>query len=224
MAPAVGREVSQLAPRSGAAPVVVLEVPAGQGIADVVAVRFDTGALRQRLDAMVDPICSPLRIRTLLALRTDRFMRVETLARKVHASPGGLARSTLRPLAENGLVELSGGRARSTGRWRPVDGHVTAVELKLSKWRSALRQADNIAFAADRSWVVLDSARARKAVAAADHFRAFGVGLAVVGPGSPLRVVVRPAGRRPERWLRALMAECAWQRAESDALAHLGVF
>ena len=154
----------------------------------------------------------------------DQSDPIAALARKVHASPGGLARSTLRPLAENGLVELSGGSARSTGRWRPVDGHVTAVELKLSKWRSALRQADNIAFAADRSWVVLDSARARKAVAAVDHFRAFGVGLAVVGPESPLRVVVRPAGRRPERWLRALMAECAWQRAESDALAHLGVF
>jgi len=223
MGPVVGREILRLVPRSDQAPVVVDEVPAGQGIADIVAVRFDTGALRRRLDAMVGPICSPLRVRTLLALRADRFMRIDTLARKVHASPSSLARSTLRPLAEGGLVELCGDGARSTGAWRPVDGHVTAVELKLSKWRGALRQADNVALGADRSWVVLDCARASHAVAAADQFRAFGVGLAVVGTDSPLKVVVRPSGGRPERWLRALMAECVWQRAESDALARLGV-
>jgi len=223
MGPVVGREILRLVPRSPQAPLVVDEVPAGQGIADVVAVRFDTGALRDRLDALVGPICSPLRVRTLLALRSDRLTRIATLARKVHASPTSLTRSTLRPLAEDGLVEVCGDCARSTGAWRPVDGHVTAIELKLSKWRDALRQADNIAIGADRSWVVLDAARASQAVAAADQFRAFGVGLAVVGAESPLRIVVRPSGRRPERWLRALMAECAWRRVEADALARLGV-
>jgi hypothetical protein len=221
MAAIVGQQIERLVPRSNRASLVVDEVPAGQGIADVVAVRLHAEAVRDRLQAGVGPVCSPLRIRILLALRTDRPMRMETLARKVHASPHSLARSTLRPLTDGGLIELAGGSARSTGVWRPVDAHVTAVELKLSKWRQALRQADNIAVGADRSWVVLDGARASRAVAAADYFRAFGVGLALVSSDSSLRVVVRPAGRRPQRWLRALMAECAWDRAEADVAASL---
>jgi type IV secretory pathway TrbD component len=105
-----------------------------------------------------------------------------------------------------------------------VDAHITAVELKLGNWRKALRQADNLAFGADRSWVVLDESRAAIAVAAADQFRAFGVGLAIVGPDTGLQIVARPAGRRPERWLRALVAESAWSLAESEVAASAAGF
>jgi hypothetical protein len=220
MTPFVTEQVPLLLPRRSTTALVVHEVPVGQGIADVVAVRFDCAAVRHRLDRGVGPISSPLRVRALLTLRPDRVMRVETLARKISASPRSLLRSTLTPLAELGLVELlNRSKARSTGAWRPVDAHVTAVELKLSNWRKALRQADNLAFGADRSWVVLDEGRAASAATQADQFRAFGVGLAVVGPDTGLRIVARPAGRRPERWLRALVAESAWSLAESEVAA-----
>lgn len=212
----VAAQVQRLLPRTGAAHLVLAEVPAAQGITDVVAVRFDASAVRHRLEAGVGPLCSPLRVRTLDLLRTDRGIRVATLARKVGSNPRALTRSTLRPLAETGLLEMSDGFVRATGAWRPVGAQLTAVELKLSKWRDALRQADNFALSADRTWVVLDEARSAAAVAAKGNFRDFGIGLALLGSDGRLRTVVRPRGRRPERWLRALMAERAWAAAEAD--------
>lgn len=215
----VASQVGRLMPRSEISHLVVPEVPAAVGIADLVAVRFDHSALKHRLASDVGPLCSPLRIRVLDLLRCDRSMRIGTLAHKVGSTPGALSRSTLRPLQELGVVELTGDAARATGRWRPVVAHVTAVELKLSKWRDALKQADNFALSADRSWVVLDQARARPAVAAVGYFRQFGVGLAVLGTDGSLRVVTPPTARRRHRWLRALIAERAWAVAETEAAA-----
>jgi hypothetical protein len=215
----VAADVQRLLPHRAAAHLVVGEVPAAQGIADVVAVRFDPDALRRRLDVGVGPLCSPLRVLTLSLLRVDRGMRVSTLARKVGSNPRALTRSTLRPLMELGLVELAGELVSATGAWKPVGAQLTAVELKLSKWRSALRQADNFALSADRTWVVLDESRSGGAVAAADHFREVGVGLALLARDGRVRPVVSPGNRRPMRWLRALMAERAWAFAEAEVAA-----
>lgn len=212
-------QVERLLPRADGAVVIVGEVPAAQGIADIVAVRFNGDAVRRRADAGVGPMVSPLRLRCLDVLRRDRPMRTETLARKMGTNARALTRSTLSPLAEMGVVELSGDLVRATGAWEPVGTHLTAVELKLSKWRSALRQADNFAQSADRSWVVLDETRATGALAGLETFAAYGVGLALLGTDGRLKVTLRPRGRRPVPWLRALMAECAWAAAEDDVLA-----
>jgi hypothetical protein len=212
----VVRQLGRLLPRARAAHLVVGEVPAAVGIADIVAITFDPPVVRRRLDIGVGPILSPLRVRTLDLLRPDRPMRLETLARKVGTNPRALGRSTLRPLAEMGLIDLSATAAQSTGAWVPVCAQITAVELKLSKWRRALRQADNLALSADRSWVVLDRSHARAALDSLDVFAQFGVGLAVVDPDGRLRVASPPRGRRPERWLRSLFAERAWAIAEAE--------
>ncbi len=218
----VTADVGRLLPRGGGAPVVVAEVPAAVGIADVVAVRYDADAIRRRMEAGVGPMCSPLRVRLLEMLRCDRPMRVRTLARRLGSTPQALTRSTLGAMVALGLVELVRDGVQATGRWEPVASHVTAVELKLSKWRGALRQADNFALSADRSWVVLDSAHAGGAIAAKDAFAAFGVGLAVLELHGGLRVITGPVGRGPERWLRALMAERAWAVAEAEVAAFSG--
>jgi hypothetical protein len=219
----VADQVRRLLPRTHGHHLVVGEVPAAIGIADVVAVRFNLAAVRRRLDSGIGPLCSPLRVRVLDQLRTDRPTRVRTLAARVGSSPAAVLRSTLGPLAELGAVELAGDGVTATGAWVPVAAHITAVELKLSKWRDALRQADNFAMSADRPWVVLDSSRASAAVAAREVFAQFGVGLAVLDRDGRLRVVVRPAARRVERWLRALMAERAWAAAEAEvAVAFAG--
>lgn len=214
----VATQIGRLMP-TGGAHVVVGEVPAAQGIADVVAVRFDTDALDQRFENGVGPITSPLRVRVLHLLRSDRPARTSTLAARLGTSVAALTRSTLGPLAELGLVELHSDRIRSTGAWRPLPAHITAVELKLSKWRDALRQADNFAISADRSWVVLDAARSAAAVRESAFIASFGVGLAVIASTGELQVVAPPRGRRPERWLRALMAEQVWASAQNDVAA-----
>jgi hypothetical protein len=216
----VAEQVGRLLPRStNTLALVVGEVPAAVGISDIVAVRFDREAVRHRLDTGVGPLCSPLRVRALDILRTDRPIRVTTLARKLGTNTRALTRSTLVPLANIGVVGFAGDGVTATGAWRPVGAHLTAVELKLSKWRDALRQADNFAVSADRSWVVLDFARAGAAIAGRDVFEKYGIGLAVLDGAGHLQVITRPAGRRPQRWLRALMAERAWAAAEADVAA-----
>ena len=215
----VAGQVERLLPPADGAVLIVGEVPAAQGIADIVAVRFNAAAVRRRAENGVGPMTSSLRLRCLDVLRSDRPMRTETLARKVGSNAPALTRSTLVPLADMGVVELVGDLVRATGAWEPVGAHLTAMELKLSKWRSALRQADNFALSADRSWVVIDRARAAGALAAIDSFVAYGVGLALLGTDGHLKIVLRPRGRRPRPWLRALMAECAWAAAEKDVLA-----
>lgn len=159
----VAGQVHRLMPRGGAH-LVVGEVPAAQGIADIVGVRFDTEAIRGRLGSAIGPVTSPLRVRVLHLLREDRAVRTSTLAARLGTNASALTRSTLGPLAELGLVELRADMIRSTGAWRPVAAHVTAVELKLSKWRDALRQADNFAISADRAWLVLDASKSAGAV------------------------------------------------------------
>ncbi len=212
-------DLKRLLPRGKAAPVVIAEVPAAVGIADIVAVRYDPDALRRRMETGVGPVCSPLRIRLLAMLRCDRTMRVSTVAGKLGSNPRALTRSSLGPLVELGLLEFVGDGVKATGRWETVAAHVTAVELKLSNWKGALRQADNFALSADRSWVVLDGARAGGAVAARETFKAFGVGLALLDGGGALRVISRPGRRRPERWLRALIAERVWATADAEVRA-----
>lgn len=216
--PVVG-EVQRLLPRGREPQLVLGEVPAAVGVVDVLATQFNTDAIRHRLTTGVGPICSPLRVRVLDCLRNRRPWRVATIAARVGSNPRALTRSTLRPLAKLGLVELTERSVLTTGAWVSVGSHLTAVELKLNKWRSALRQADNFAISADRSWVVLDEARARGAVASANYFAQVGVGLALLTPEGELRIIVRPGRRHPERWLKALMTERAWAVAESELAA-----
>jgi hypothetical protein len=62
----------------------------------------------------------------------------------------------------------------------PPFERLIAIEAKLNDWQRVLVQAyRNLQFA-DESWVVLDHASARSAIAQLDHFRRAGVGLASV--------------------------------------------
>ena len=193
----------------------VREVTSPRGIIDLLAVSFDARALESRQSAGVGAVTLPMRVRALDALRVDREIRLTTLALKLGTTPDALVRSTLRPLAEDGLVNLKDKRASRSEVWRPLASHITAVELKLSKWRGALQQADNAAMCSNRAWVVLDRQRGPAAVSAADTFRAFGVGLALLDSTGALKVVVRPRRRRTTRWFRAYVAEVAWAAASA---------
>jgi len=202
----IGRLVSRRSPTS----VVLREVRAAVGVIDLVAVNFDNDALGARICAGLAPVTLPLRVRVLDALG-GRTLRVSTLARRIGRNPEALMRSTVKPLIELGALDMSHGeKVAATGAWRPVTSRLTAVELKLAKWRVALRQADNAALSADAAWVVLDRAKAGTATAAVDLFREYGVGLATVEPSGELTVNCRPRGRRTIRWLHAWMGELAW--------------
>lgn len=209
--------VRRLTPGQAPPEHVLREMPAGQGVVDLLAVDFDDEVLSRRLRAGLGPIELPLRIEVLSHLRVDRFLSLERLSRRVGSSPRSLRRSTLGPLTEVGAIELERTRARATGAWIPVARRLTAVELKLAKWRDAARQADNAALAADRSWVVLDAHRASTALANRDYFAELGVGLAILDSAGRLRVVQRPLRSRRVRWLHAWLGEVAWARVAAGA-------
>jgi hypothetical protein len=206
--------------------VVVVETQADPGVIDLLAVTFDDDALAHRIKGGLGPVTLPLRVRVLDALSRPRPIRLETLARRVGSSPLALTRSTLRPLEELGAIEVAGGRVRPTEGWRPVARRLTAIELKLSKWQEALRQADNAAFGVDAAWAVLDAARSRAAVGQVDHFRLYGVGLATISTEGELCIVTRPRRRRRVRWVRAWLGETAWAASEraTERDARTGAF
>ena len=73
---------------------------------------------------------------------------------------------------------------------------VVAVELKLTDWRTALRQAMAYQVAADRAWVAMPLAHASRAFCHRGRFEAEGVGLlAVDDRGGPRQAI--PAGPSP---------------------------
>jgi hypothetical protein len=209
MTEVVEASVSELVPARSPASFVLREVQAAVGLVDLVAVSFNDDSLSSRICSGLEPITQPLRIQVLDALGA-RALRLETLARRLGRNPKALVRSTLGPLAELGAVEMESGKVAATGTWRSVAARLTAVELKLSKWRSAVRQADNASLSADAAWVVLDDVRAAGAVAAVAVFVEYGLGLATVDSAGELRVICRPRGRRTVRWLHAWMGELAW--------------
>jgi hypothetical protein len=193
---------------------VIDEIQAGQGIVDLLAASLDDDLAARRLAAGIGPVTLPLRVRALSSLPAGcRWTSIDLLARRVSSRPKPLMRSTLGPLSDLGLIEIEAGKVRSTGVWAPLPARLTAIELKLSKWRDAVRQADNAAWCCDHAWVVLDSHRAGGALARLDYVRCFGVGLALVDSAGRLSIVQRPRQRRHVRWLRSLVGELAWQRA-----------
>lgn len=210
MTPVVESCIDHLLPARLEPDVVVSEVPAAIGIVDLLAVTFAPEAVKRRNRLGIGPVCSALRVRVLDGLSCSRWNRVETIARRVGSSAPALTRSTLKPLAELDLIELREGRVRSTGAWSPLAARLTAVELKLDKWRGALRQADNFALSTDRAWVILDHQRIGGVNRHRDRFKEMGVGLAAIDPHGTLSVLTRPRQRQPVRWLRALIAERAW--------------
>ena len=68
----------------------------------------------------------------------------------------GYARALLAELERVGVAcRTPDGKWRASGSWVPVNGYVSAVELKLRKWREALLQACAYREFANESWVVL---------------------------------------------------------------------
>jgi hypothetical protein len=212
MTPLVKSCAEQFAKSTGGHDAVLTEIPAAVGVVDLLVVKFAEEAIASRVAEGVGPICSTKKIQVLDVLGTKRWRRVDTIAMRLGTTGLALTRSTLNPLAEMGLIEFDRGRIRGTGLWAPAATQVTAIELKLAKWRSALRQADNFALSSDRTWVVIDQAKANGAQRQIDRFRSVGVGLAGIDPSGAVTVIARPSGsRRPAvRWLRSLMAERAW--------------
>lgn len=155
---------------------VELELDVGVGIADLVLAKRTartTSALRALSN--INP-----RLAVLLSHGVGSTVSTRAaLASALGTSDSG-AQRVLTQLSSAGLARGSAKEfSISTLSTLPFE-KVIAVEAKLSEWKRVLVQAyRNLQFA-DESWVVLDHAYVRPALAQIDRFKSAGVGLASI--------------------------------------------
>lgn len=182
------------------------EVPAVNGIPDVILARFDPTEVRRRARHGLRMPDDNSVVRAALTL-TDHAdgLTVTDLARVSRISTGLLKRRVLPTLAEHGWVDASQGVWRMARRYSDPAALLITVELKLRDWRRALTQALHQTTGSDASWVVLD-ASTNRALEHRRHFEIRGVGLALLDPAGLESVEpARPADYDPAR--RAVLAE-----------------
>jgi len=155
---------------------VELEVNASVGIADVVlAKRTPRSTKALRALASVNPRLAVLlshEVSSKVASRAD-------LANCLGTSESGAQKVIARLVAAGLASRTPHGFTLGAIETLPFE-RIIAVEAKLSEWRRVLVQAyRNLQFA-DESWVVLDHARVKPALAQLERFRSTGVGLASV--------------------------------------------
>ena len=179
---------------------VELEVDAGVGVADVVlAKRSPRSTKALRAAAMVSP-----RLAVLLRQGVGEAIKSRAELAAFLGTSEGAAQRVIAQLSAAGVAEQSRGSLTILGLRTPPFERLIAVEAKISDWQRVLVQAyRNLQFA-DESWVVLDNAFARPAIAQLDRFRIAGVGLASLGCGQGLFIHQVAATQGPmspaKRW------------------------
>lgn len=205
-----------------------LEVPLAAGVPDLVIVAFDDTTITERRVANLAPVVDVAHARTLATL-TRGTNRLDDLAQEAGVSAPHLRRSVLPALVTAGWIEPLTPRTRHivlTHAYRPVVRWAVTVEAKRSAWAYAAAQAQRHLAAADRAFVALDAAHARRALLAADHLAATGIGIATVtapatvAEPAAVDVVSYPHPRRPhlpkrhrtpDPAAKGLLGERVWQ-------------
>jgi len=181
---------------------VFFEVPLAAGVPDMVVVTFDADAVRVRLRAGLGPVVNVSAVRTLVAL-AEGATDLGDLAAVAGFSSGYLRRGVLPALATAGWVEpLDRGAVQVRHVFAPVVSWAVTVEAKRTAWAQAAAQAHRHLPAADRAFVAIDAAYARRAVANAAHLAGTGVGVATVSAdpdecGATVDVASYPKPNRP---------------------------
>lgn len=179
---------------------VELEVDAGVGVADLVlAKRSPRSTKALRAAAMVPP-----RLAVLLRQGVGDAIKSRAALAAFLGTSEDAAQRVVAQLSAAGVAAYSRDSLSISGLRTPPFERLIAVEAKISDWQRVLIQAyRNLQFA-DESWVVLDHAFARPAIAQLDRFRVAGVGLASVERGRGLFIHHAAATQGPmspaKRW------------------------
>lgn len=173
---------------------VAREIVGPLAVADLVAVQFDHGAVKDRRQAGIRPTDDFLTLQVVMSCRRTA-RSVSDLAGLLRVSDSGVRRATRIGLESGALVEESGRvrRYRTHDAWRPVGRRMVAAELKRSDWRRAADQAWAYQAWSNAVWLVLGT---RPPIEAAGRLAETGIGLAYLGEDERLNIVVRPARAR----------------------------
>lgn len=192
---------------------VELEVDAGVGVADLV--------LSKRAARSTEGLRSlgsvPPRLAVLLSREVGSSIKNwQALATSMGTSEAATQR-VITQLTAAGVAKKSQNSLDLFTVKTPPFERLIAVEAKLSDWQRVLIQAyRNLQFA-DESWVVLDHAFIRPAIAQLDRFKVAGVGLASIDCGRGLFIhhAAMPQGPMSlgKRWqAQAVLASRILQR------------
>jgi hypothetical protein len=194
---------------------VAREIVGPLAVADLVAVQFDHGAVKDRRQAGIRPTDDFLALQVILSCRRTA-RSVSDLAELLRVSDSS-ARRAARIGVETGALVEDDGRARryrTHDAWRPVGRRMVATELKRADWRRAAHQAWAYQAWANAVWLVLGTRPPREAVS---ELAESGIGLAYLGEDEQLNIVVRPA--RAKR-LSGVASVWASEQALRHALAN----
>ena len=194
---------------------VAREIVGPLAVADLVAVQFDHGAVKDRSQAGIHPTEDLLALQVVMSCR--RAARsVSDLAGLLRVSNSSVRRAMGIGLEARALTEERGRvrRYRTHDAWRPVGRRMVAAELKRSDWRRAANQAWAYQAWANAVWLVLGT---RPPLEAAGQLAESGIGLAYLGEDEQLNVVARPA--RAKR-LSGVASVWASEQALRRALAN----
>lgn len=205
----LSRLAAELARRQGGTWVILNEHDVTGRIVDISALRLDVQALRSRVTGdCVRPLSEP-ELRALRSLRSDRAVRLATLARHLRLAEPSAAR-IVRGLLSDGLVERTptGGFLRAV-TLKPIVDRVLTFEAKLSDWRKALLQARTHQSFADFAYVAFDAAFKRRFERGLSAYARQGVGLFAIAANGGGASAVLPSRRSAANstLLRALNAE-----------------
>lgn len=209
-------EADMLAPLAAAAsglarnPLVFFEVPSSAGVPDIVLLELDKAAMNSRKGAA--PLVEAIDVRLMLAIAsgripTTRFRGIDELSILAGAGQAHLRRSVLPRLVEDGHLVIDGDKWAPRYRFRSLARRIVTVEAKLRDWRGAVAQASRHTAAADTAWVALDARTVSAAVNHPEWFSTYGVGLLSVARSGSVERLIPPAGPRPRRHERELLAE-----------------
>lgn len=192
---------------------VEAEVDAGVGIADLVlAKRSPRSTAALRALGSINPRLALLLSRPVGDAITTREALAESIGTSTSAAQRVLSQLTAVGLASGSASNLS----LATVSTLPFE-RLIAVEAKISEWQRVLVQAyRNLQFA-DESWVVLDRAFVRPALAQLHQFDVSGVGLASMDRNEGLLIHLAAKNAGPmsvgKRWqAQAVLATRAVSR------------
>lgn len=164
--------------------IAFLECVGSAGIADIVLVEFDKIAIEKREKNQLPPIINPVQIKVLFSLDESQPKDISSISSLTGYSPGYIKSSSIRPLINNGLIfKVKSGYIR-TNLFCPVVKRIIAIEAKRENWTRGLYQARRYLRFANKVFLAIDKAYAKRIIPHKNTMKKQGIGLLLVDASS----------------------------------------
>lgn len=166
-------------------------VPIGAGVPDLVVVTYNP-----QVFALANIELSDTQI--LAYLRAVGKCRLETIAEKFKTSPEKIGHR-LDCLIETAVVKVSCETFSLSPSWKDILPEIVTIEVKVSDWRRALRQAARNRIFAHLSFIALPEKIAQR-VYTDELFQQNGIGLISVSESGSAAIIKRAQRANPVVW------------------------